>query len=111
MAAIVPETVYTKTAKGILEARNKSAKLPRELAAVFQAIDGRATVGEIQPRVGLAMPQVHQTLNTLVTDGYIKPVTAAAHPAAAPVADAVDFAGGQGLSHLNMEAATHALAE
>lgn len=112
MAAIVPETVYTKTAKGILEARNKSAKLPRELTAVFQAIDGRATVGEIQPRLGLSMPQVHQTLNTLVTDGYIKAVKAAAQPApAAPAADAVDFAGGQRLSHLNLEAATHALAE
>src|SRR5918998_1015573 len=103
MAAIGPETVYTKTAKGILEARNKSAKLAKELAAVFQAIDGKATVGEIQSRIGAATPQVHQALNTLVSDGYIKTVatTSQASSAATPppaAADAVEFAAGPSLS-------------
>src|SRR4051812_1707026 len=107
MAAIVPETVYTKTAKGILEARNKSAKLPRELTPVFQAIDGKATVGEIEAHSGLTTPQFHHALNPLVSDGYIKAVASSGQPPAAPpAADQVDFAGGPGLSHLNMEAAS-----
>src|SRR4051812_866333 len=113
MAAIVPETVYTKTAKGILEARNKSAKLPRELAPAFQAVDGKATVGEIQPRSGMTTAQLHQALNTLVSDGYIKAVASSAQPAGnpAPAADQVEFAGAPGVSHLNLEVASHALAE
>ena len=44
MAPIASQTVYTKTAKGILEIRNKSIKLAKELNAVFLAVDGRATV-------------------------------------------------------------------
>jgi hypothetical protein len=72
------QTVYTKTAKGILELRNKSARLSRELALVFQSVDGKATVADLLPRSGMTAAQLHQALHTLVSDGYIKTVATAA---------------------------------
>jgi hypothetical protein len=103
------QTVYTKTAKGILELRNKSARLSRELAVVFQSVDGKATVTELLPKSGMTAPQLHQALNTLVSDGYIKTVaTATAQPAGGD--SDVEFDSSAEATRLRMEAASHALA-
>ena len=37
-----PDTIYTKTAKGVLEVKNKTIRLPRELGLIFLAVDGKA---------------------------------------------------------------------
>jgi hypothetical protein len=110
MASIAPETVYTKTAKGILEIRNKTVKLSRELGLVFLSIDGRTTVGELAPRSGMTTPLLHNALQTLVTDGYIKVVAQSAPAAPAQSSDDLDFASPQAMAKLNMEAASRALA-
>jgi hypothetical protein len=110
MAPIAPETVYTKTAKGILEIRNKTVKLSRELGLVFLSIDGKSTVGELLPRSGMTGPQLQNALHTLVMDGYIKAVAQSARPAMSSDSDELDFTSAQAMTKLNMEAASRALA-
>ena len=34
------QTIYTKTAKGVLEVKNRTIKLPRDLERVFMLVDG-----------------------------------------------------------------------
>ena len=49
------QTIYTKTAKGVLEVKNKTIRLPRELERVFALVDGKSTVAEmLQRNVGMA---------------------------------------------------------
>ena len=74
MAQIPPEAVYTKTAKGVREVRNKSVKLNRELGLVFLSIDGKSTVADLLPRSGMTGPQLQHAINALVESGYIKVV-------------------------------------
>jgi hypothetical protein len=45
-----PHTILTKTAKGVLEVKNKTIRLPRELGLVFLAVDGKATVASCPPK-------------------------------------------------------------
>lgn len=112
MAPIAPQTVFTKTAKGILEIRNKTVKLSRELGLIFLSVDGKTTVGDLLPRSGMTAPQLHHALNTLVADGYIKVVS---HPSQAGAGAGgeidLDFTSPQAMAKLNMEAASRALAE
>ena len=68
------DTVYTKTAKGILEIKNKTVRLPRDIGLVFLAVDGKATVAELESRSGMPAEKLHQTLEKLVADGYIKTI-------------------------------------
>jgi len=112
MAPIAPETVYTKTAKGILEIRNKSVKLPRELGLVFLSVDGKSSVADLLPRSGMTAPHLQHAINTLVADGYIKAVSGPARAAPGPAGDAgdLDFTSAEAMTKLNMEAASHALA-
>src|SRR6185295_11373931 len=109
MPPISAETIYTKTAKGILEVKNKSVKLPRELGLIFLSVDGKASVGDLQPRSGMTPAQLQHALNTLVTDGYIK-VVGQGVPQPAANDDNVDFTQKQVVASVNAEAASHALA-
>jgi hypothetical protein len=106
---MTPQTVFTKTAKGILEIRNKSTRLPRDLLGVLEIIDGNASVADLQQRSGLGEAQMHHALTTLANDGYAKTV---APPSAAAERDpaAVQYESPSELSRLNMELAVHALA-
>ena len=38
-----PQTIYTKTSKGLLEIRNKTVKLSRDLNRLFLLVDGKVT--------------------------------------------------------------------
>ena len=111
MALIAPETIYTKTAKGILEIRNKTVKLSRELGLVFLAVDGKASVGDLLPHSGMSAAQFNHALNSLVTDGYIKVVSQAGDRLSIPAGEAdLDFTSPQAVASVNMEAASRALA-
>jgi hypothetical protein len=109
MATLVPQTVFTKTAKGILEIRNKSTRLPRELSALLELVDGTASVVELSDRSGLATLQLNSALGTLAADGYIKAVATAAHVEPRDP-DAVRFDSPSEATKLNTELAAHALA-
>lgn len=112
MTPIIPQSVYTKTARGILEVRNKTIKLPRELASVFLSVDGKSTVGDLLQRLGITAAQLHQSLNALVADGYVKMVHSSVQAPPDPARkEDVQFNPAHSVSKLNMEAASHALAE
>ena len=89
------QTIYTKTAKGVLEVKNKTIKLPRDLERVFSLVDGKSTVEEILSRnTGMAYEEIDQALAKLTNEGFIKIFSSGAPPAilsassalAAPVA-------------------------
>src|SRR5204862_1641626 len=65
-----PQTIFTRTTKGVREAR--STRLPRELSRVFAAEDGKGTVAELVSKSGVAEGHCHIALEQLVTEGYIR---------------------------------------
>jgi hypothetical protein len=92
MATITPDTVYTKTAKGIRDVSSKAVKLPRGLGLVFLSIDGKATVADLQPLSGMSPSQLEQALETLMADGYIHHIASPVHQRDAdpPIARSVE---------------------
>src|SRR5512134_2325162 len=92
-----PQTIYTKTAKGVLEIRNKTVKLSRELNRIFLLVDGKSTVAELLGKDrNLEEPQLQEWLSKLEGDGYIRvfstPAQAAPAPAQPVAAPAPTFA-------------------
>ena len=67
-----PQTIFTKTAKGVLEVKNKTIRLPGELGLVFLAVDGKSSVAELPQRARLDNEALATALEKLVSDGYIK---------------------------------------
>src|SRR5690606_28445590 len=87
------QTIYTKTAKGVLEVKNKTIKLPRDLERVFSLVDGKSTVAEmLQKNTNLVYEELDQALAKLTNDGFIKIFSTGPAPeAAAPAAQPIDF--------------------
>ena len=77
-----PQTIYTKTAKGVLEVKNKTLRLSRELALAFLAVDGKSPARDIAAKAGIADNEAAAVFDKLVADGYIKVFTETAAPAA-----------------------------
>lgn len=67
-----PETIYTKTAKGVLEVKNKTIRLTRELGMVFLAVDGKARVADLGNKSGVPDAVIAAALKKLIADGYVK---------------------------------------
>src|SRR5690242_15622535 len=78
MAPIQPHTVYTKTAKGLLELNRKVARIPSELIAVFLAVDGKAPAADLVARCGIGADELYGALERLARDGYIEVAAARA---------------------------------
>src|SRR5215831_2455244 len=122
-----PQTVFAKTAKGVLEIKNKTIKLPREVGLVFLSIDGKSTVADLAQKSGLPAPKLDEALDKLVADGYIKVFAApsagavvsiakAAPPPAPPpheqdLGDDLDFTSPEAVARLNTEAENRLKAE
>ncbi|HET9663152.1 MAG TPA: hypothetical protein VFP00_02905, partial [Burkholderiales bacterium] len=116
-----PLTVYTKTAKGVLETRSKTGKLTRELNRVFLMVDGKSTVAQIVTKDDdLEEDKLHEALAKLEAEGYIKifsaPAEAAAFsPAAVDLEPTdeleLDFTSPELVAKLNVEAAARAKTE
>lgn len=96
--------VYTKTAKGVLEIRNRASSLDRELRPVLGIIDGQSTGGDVAARLGLPEPQVQRVLAQLEDAGYIRAVLPA------PEED-LDFTSPVAMSRLQAEAEARQRAE
>lgn len=96
--------VYTKTAKGMLEIRNRASALDRELRPVLGTIDGQSTGNDVAARLGLPEPQVQRALEQLETGGYIKPVMPAND-------EDLDFTSPVAMSRLQAEAEARQRAE
>ena len=82
MASIASHTIYSKTAKGLAEIRNKTGKLSRELTAILQAIDGKARFSELQAECGMSRPEMQRALEALALQGLIQEVATGIHQAA-----------------------------
>ena len=66
-------TVFTKTAKGMLEATGSTSALPRDLRNILKEVDGKATVSQLGERLG-KMPEA-KLLDVLIEmqlDGYVR---------------------------------------
>src|SRR5688572_27392256 len=89
-----PKTIYSKTPKGVLAVKDKSAKLDRASGQVFLAVDGKSTVTDLLKKAGMEEKNLHETLEKLTADGFIRvfsspePPAPAAAPAAAKGAPA-----------------------
>ena len=123
--------VFARTTKGVREAR--STKLPRELARVFSAVDGKATVADLIAKSGVAEGHAQLALDQLVTEGYIRvffvpdggdgllttgkmPVfssqrAAAAEPLVESIEEELDFTSAESVARVNAEAEQRAKAE
>lgn len=76
-------TVFTKTAKGLMEATGKTSVLSRDMRALLKEIDGKATVGDVQNRLGkLPEAKLQEALNVLAKSDFIREFMQVAQPAA-----------------------------
>ena len=64
-----PKTVFTKTSKGVLEVKNKTIKLPRDLGMVFVAVDGKSTFSDLVSKSGISAKKLEEAVERLVADG------------------------------------------
>ncbi len=111
-----PLTIFTKTAKGILEVKNKTIRLQRELGQVFVAVDGRSSITELERKTDVIKGGLQQALEKLLADGYIKvfyepPAIGTAAGAPAAVLDDLDFTSPAKVAELTSEADLRAKAE
>src|SRR5262245_51066741 len=66
-----PKTIFTKTPKGILEVKNKTIRLPRDLGLVFLAVDGKSAVADLPQKAHMDEASLARALDKLLSDGYI----------------------------------------
>ena len=111
-----PQTIFTKTAKGVLEIKNKTVKLPRDLGLVFLSVDGKSTLAELAQKSGMPENKLGEALDKLIAGGYIKVFLTSAQTVtqrAAPQEGGLDldFTSPEAMATLNTEAETRAKAE
>jgi hypothetical protein len=92
-------SIYSKTGKGLLEVKNRSKTLSRDLFKLLTLIDGKSGVTELQEKLGRASEkEVLLQLRQLSDLGFIKQVHVASSPERAPApptasyVDDLDFA-------------------
>lgn len=107
-----PQTIFTKIAESAAEVENKTVKLPRDLARVFQSVDNKSTVADLAKKSELDEKALYAALEKLIAGGYIK-VFSALPEAAAPAAqeEKLDFTSPQAMAKLNSEAEARAKTE
>src|SRR6266850_2406840 len=87
-----PNTIYSKSGKGVQEASGKTTLLKREHRVVLAAIDGRATLADVAQKSGNEYDAEFQRLIIqLDKDGFIREVSSGA--GAGPAAGAAKPAG------------------
>lgn len=91
-------SVFTKSAKGMMELNSRSSRLPRDLMKVLKLVDGKSTVRQLAESAGSNPAALLATMEKLEKDGYVKefnPGGAAPSPAAAPAGGAPASAAGE----------------
>ena len=106
-----PHSIYAKTAKGILEVKNKTIRLTRELGLLFLAVDGKTPASELPGRCGLADAALSDAVDKLLADGYIKLVAEQAASATESEEFDLDFTSPVKVAKLNQEAEERAKSE
>ncbi|MBE0625403.1 MAG: hypothetical protein IH606_11380, partial [Burkholderiales bacterium] len=73
------KTVFTKTGRGLMEATGKTSHLSRGMRAVLKEVDGKATVDELQSKVGkMSRAKLEDALETLSTGDFVREFSSAA---------------------------------
>ena len=79
------QTIFTKTAKGLMEATGKTSALSRDLRALLREIDGKATVAEVQARFDrMSEAKLLEALQGLANDDYVREFTRSVQTPARP---------------------------
>lgn len=66
------KTVFTKTAKGVMQVNKKTQSLSRELTKILASVDGKSNLNSLVEKSGYAMPAVEKSLVQLQREGFIK---------------------------------------
>ena len=67
------KTIFTKTAKGLMEASGKTSILPRDLRNLLKEIDGKATLGQVNQKLDkYTEAKLAEALGKLAKDGFVK---------------------------------------
>ncbi|MFN0039688.1 MAG: hypothetical protein ACKVP2_09275 [Burkholderiales bacterium] len=66
------KTIFSKTGKGVLEVKNKSGKLPKDLTRVLSLIDGKSPMVDLLEKSGLSDADMEKAITQLTTGGFIK---------------------------------------
>ena len=67
------QTVFTKTAKGLMEATGKTSTLSRDLRNILKEVDGKATVVKLAEKLGkMTEPKLLEALGKMLSDGYVR---------------------------------------
>ncbi|HEV7393797.1 MAG TPA: hypothetical protein VGO08_19300, partial [Burkholderiales bacterium] len=113
MASIAPNTICSRTAKGLAEVRNKSGKLSRENGIVLQCIDGKKRLNELQAALGMTMAHLLEAIETLIAQGFVHEVAAVRETEVAavrqtvakstPVDDDLDFSSPEAIAEFNRQ--------
>ena len=82
MASIASHTIYSKTAKGLAEVRNKTGNLSREFTAILESVDGKARFSQLQAECGMSRPEMQRALEALALQGLIQEVATGIHQGA-----------------------------
>jgi DNA-binding Lrp family transcriptional regulator len=84
-------SIFTKSAKGMMELNSRSSRLPRDLLKVLKLVDGKSTVRQLADSAGANPAGLLATMEKLEKDGFVKefaPGAVPAAPAASPAAGA-----------------------
>lgn len=68
------DTVISKTAEGMREARGASRRLPEESRRVLREVNGRLSVAELASQAGLAAGQALALCARLAAEGFVHEV-------------------------------------
>jgi hypothetical protein len=67
------KSIYSKTARGMREAADKTKDLPKDLRKVLKAIDGKSTFQDLLNSLsGYSSASLEQAVNTLIRQDYIR---------------------------------------
>jgi hypothetical protein len=65
-------SIFTKSAKGMMELNSRSSRLPRDLLKVLKLVDGKSNVRHLAESSGASPAGLLATMEKLEKDGYIK---------------------------------------
>ncbi len=66
------KTIYSKTGKGVLEIKNKSGKLSKDLTRVLTLIDGKCSVADLMSKAKMSEAEIGRSIKQLEDAGYVK---------------------------------------
>ncbi len=66
------KTIFTKTTKGVGEARGKTKTLSRDFRNILNEIDGKSSIQELADKLGLPDTRLHDALTELANADYIR---------------------------------------